>query len=115
MPTFGATISIQEANTETVSGFTSSLISNSKNEVMSSFLSDHPDCKSLTTKIEVPGDFDWLNFNISDNDKLYLFKKGVSAGLDFLTGFNWQQYKAVRNSGVDHRFCNPYVSSREAS
>ena len=115
MPTFGVTVSIKETSTETVSGFTSSLISNSKNEVMSSFLSDHPDCKSLTTKIEVPGDFDWLNFNISDDDKLFLFKKGVGAGLDFLTGFNWQQYKALRNNGVGQRFCNPYVSSRVAS
>lgn len=115
MPTFGATLSIGKGETESLPGFTSSLISNSKNEVISNFLNENPDCKSLTTKIEVPGKSDWLNFNISDSEKLFLFEKGVQAGLDFLADFNWQQYKAIRNEGIDHRFCNPYVSSRVAS
>ncbi|MEL7148031.1 MAG: hypothetical protein AAFO69_16775, partial [Bacteroidota bacterium] len=95
--------------------FTSSLISNAKKEVFDNFLQDNPDCKYLMTDIDIPGKCDWLNFDITEDQKLFLFRQGVKAGLEFLADFNWQDYKRVRNDGLNHRFCNPYISTRVAS
>ena len=115
MPTFGATVSISKGETDSLPGFTSSLISKSKKEVFDNFLEENPDCKYLMSNININGKCDWLNFDISDDNKLYLFREGVKAGLEFLADFNWQDYKRVRNEGINHRFCNPYINARVAS
>jgi NTE family protein len=47
-------------------------------------------------------DFNWLNFSISDEEKIGLFVRGAQAAGEFLLGsakqsaFNWQEYKAQR-------------------
>jgi NTE family protein len=38
----------------------------------------------------------WLDFNMSYEDKLGLFREGVLAGYKFLENFNWIQYKEMR-------------------
>lgn len=115
MPTFGASVAINTSETDSLNGFTSSLINTTKKDVLSGFLESNPDCKSLMSAIEIDGRTDWLNFNISDKEKMSLFREGVKAGLEFLVDFDWQQYKSMRNEGLSHRFCSPYVNSRVAS
>ena len=40
--------------------------------------------------------FNWLNFFLSDEDKLKMFIKGAQAATDFLIGFNWPVYQKDR-------------------
>ena len=40
----------------------------------------------------------WLNFNLSDNDKLDLFKRGAQAAALFLSNFDWGGYKQLRKN-----------------
>ncbi|ANH79577.1 Patatin [Niabella ginsenosidivorans] len=42
-------------------------------------------------------EFNWLNFFITEEEKLALFEKGVAAAADFLLGFDWQSYKRDRS------------------
>jgi len=38
----------------------------------------------------------WLDFNISDENKLLLFERGASGAMDFLENFKWEGYKDLR-------------------
>ncbi len=40
--------------------------------------------------------FNWLDFSMSDEQKLKLFEQGVIAGTKFLEDFNWREYKSAR-------------------
>ena len=41
-------------------------------------------------------DFNWLNFFLSDQDKINMFVRGARAATDFLKGFDWDSYKNNR-------------------
>lgn len=41
-------------------------------------------------------EFNWLNFFVSDADKLAMFEKGAEAATQFLLKFNWSEYKNDR-------------------
>ncbi len=59
------------------------------------FILKNPDFKQLIEKIDI-GDHDWLNFAISDKDKIDLFVRGAQAADRFLRKFDWLFYKKVR-------------------
>lgn len=59
------------------------------------FLLKNPDFSLLIEKIDI-GDHDWLNFGITDEEKLDLFKRGAIAAGRFLRNFDWIGYKKVR-------------------
>ncbi|WP_026898990.1 patatin-like phospholipase family protein [Daejeonella oryzae] len=40
--------------------------------------------------------YNWLNFFLSDKDKIDMFNKGAQAATEFLMQFNWQEYKTDR-------------------
>ncbi|WP_018617032.1 patatin-like phospholipase family protein [Segetibacter koreensis] len=42
-------------------------------------------------------DFNWLNFFLTDADKIKMFVLGAQAATDFLIKFNWNDYKNDRN------------------
>lgn len=41
-------------------------------------------------------DFNWLNFGLSNDEKIGLFIKGAEAARDYLLRFDWEKYKAER-------------------
>ncbi|HUS00471.1 MAG TPA: patatin-like phospholipase family protein [Chitinophagaceae bacterium] len=41
-------------------------------------------------------EYNWLNFFLSDKDKVDMFVKGAEAATKFLTRFNWERYKNAR-------------------
>jgi NTE family protein len=41
-------------------------------------------------------EYNWLNFFMSDKDKLEMFIKGAQAATEFLTNFDWEAYKNDR-------------------
>ncbi len=59
------------------------------------FLLKHPDYEMLVSHIDI-GNHNWLNFNISDKDKIDLFIRGAKAANDFLRNFDWLKYKDRR-------------------
>ncbi len=46
--------------------------------------------------IHLPG-YNWLNFFLTDKDKIDMFVKGAQAAKDFLIHFNWEDYKDDRD------------------
>ncbi|MEM9986811.1 MAG: hypothetical protein AAF804_17090, partial [Bacteroidota bacterium] len=59
------------------------------------FISQHPDFHQLVATIDI-GDHDWLDFNIDDESKLDLFRRGAKAAVEFLKVFDWNEYKRKR-------------------
>ena len=59
------------------------------------FLLKNPDYRLLIEKIDI-GEHDWLNFGITDDAKLDLFKRGAQAAERFLRAFDWNGYKNIR-------------------
>lgn len=61
------------------------------------FIRRHPDYQHLVGWIDVK-EFNWLNFNISDEDKIALFRRGAQAAEQFLRTFEWREYRQLRAS-----------------
>lgn len=59
------------------------------------FIIQNPDYSRLVTQIPT-GEHNWLNFSMSDRDKLDLFLRGARAAIVFLESFQWEKYKKVR-------------------
>ncbi|MGV8096421.1 MAG: patatin-like phospholipase family protein [Mangrovibacterium sp.] len=59
------------------------------------FILKNPDYSVLIGKIDI-GDHDWLNFAISEEAKVDLFRRGAETAAAFLRGFDWKAYKKTR-------------------
>jgi len=59
------------------------------------FIYKNPDYSRLIAYIPTAG-HNWLNFSMSDEEKLTLFKKGMTAAYEFLELFDWTSYKEIR-------------------
>ena len=44
--------------------------------------------------------FNWLNFFLTDDDKIKMFVLGAQAATEFLKKFNWEEYKSKHNDGM---------------
>ena len=63
------------------------------------FLFRNPDYRALVGRIDT-GNHNWLNFHMSQAEKLDLFYRGAVAARDFLKSFQWQTYKKLRKALV---------------
>jgi len=61
------------------------------------FINKNPDFKNLVAYIDIK-DQNWLDFEITDETKLELFKAGAEEAKSFLTKFNWKEYKELRKT-----------------
>ena len=59
------------------------------------FIVRNPDYKHVVTSIDT-GSHNWLNFNLPEEDKFDLFRRGARAAEQFLRRFRWQKYKLIR-------------------
>lgn len=55
------------------------------------------DIETYNTKIN------WLNFDLTRQQKIELFKKGVEAAVSYLTAFDWEVYKTERANSLNHQ------------
>lgn len=55
----------------------------------------NPEFAQLVSFIDT-GDHHWLDFDLTDDAKLDLFRRGAEEGMAFLRRFNWEGYKADR-------------------
>jgi NTE family protein len=98
LPTFGVKLGDDRDSQSSVSSIPQLLMSvfNSSRHVLDyQFLLKNEDYEKLISKINV-GSHNWLDFSISDTDKLDLFIRGAEAASEFLKTFNWEKYKVIR-------------------
>lgn len=98
-PTFGVKLSTYRdecADLDDLGGFVGSMISTMRHDSDNAFLIDNPDFQKLICFIDADKDFNWLNFKMNDEQKKKLFLLGARKGLDFITRFDWENYKSIR-------------------
>ena len=64
------------------------------------FLLRNPDYSKLICSIDADGQFNWLDFNMKDKDRIKLFNLGASKAVEFLEGFDWEAYKVIRSQAI---------------
>jgi NTE family protein len=99
LPTFGVRLSASREklnNTIKLTGFLSAMLNTMRHIYDFDFLLKNPYYSQLICRLDTDNDFNWLDFNISDENKLLLFERGASGAIDFLENFNWEGYKELR-------------------
>lgn len=103
MPTFGARLGIDRNEPNKISNpmnLFGAMFNSIRHLHDYDFILQNPDYKQLVTKIDI-GQHDWLNFGISDDDKIDLFYRGARAAAEFLRNFNWRGYKLLRQEMIE--------------
>lgn len=103
MPTFGARLSTYRENfskTDSILGMSGAMISTMRQIHDYDFLLKHPDYSKLICSIDADGQFNWLDFNMSDDDKVNLFNLGALRAIEFLEEFDWEAYKTIRENNI---------------
>lgn len=65
------------------------------------FIKRNPDYKHLVAYIDTRSsqtgeEYNWLDFNLTDEAKIDLFRRGVQAAHEFFQKFDWEEYKKIR-------------------
>ncbi|MDQ3864758.1 MAG: patatin-like phospholipase family protein [Actinomycetota bacterium] len=60
------------------------------------FIKRNPDYRKLVAYIDTGQEHGWLDFDMSDKDKIDLFVRGARKAAEFLTTFDWEGYKELR-------------------
>lgn len=99
MPTFGARLSAYRqdfSKTSTVFGLSGAMISTMRQIHDYDFLLKNPDYRKLICRIDADQQFNWLDFNLSEAQQVAMFELGAQKAVEFLEGFDWEGYKAIR-------------------
>jgi len=97
-PTFGARLgsfSRVVSEISAVGSYAGNLFNSLRHYSDYEFIYQNPDYQRLISYIPTNG-HNWLNFFMSDEEKLVLFKKGMVAAYEFLEDFDWLTYKEIR-------------------
>jgi len=97
-PTFGVKIGLDKAKINENKKFFSllgSVFDTARFSSDDNFLRTNPDFKHLIGYINT-GDHNWLNFGLTDEEKIDLFIRGAQSAAAFLTTFDWKKYKEMR-------------------
>ena len=100
-PTFGARLSQYRetfSDVDDLGGFIGSMINTMRHDADNEFLKKNPDFTKLICLIDADQQFNWLNFNMSDEKKKKLFLLGAQKGLEFISKFDWKDYKELRSN-----------------
>jgi len=99
MPTFGVRLSPFRENYSSVKnlgGFAGAMVSTMRQIFDYDFLLKNPDYKQLICRIDASEKFNWLDFNMSEDDQIKLFNLGAKKAVEFLKDFDWEKYKETR-------------------
>lgn len=98
-PTFGVKLGIEDrcAQIDGPAGLLSAAFNSARHCLDYDFITRNPDYQQLVAHIDTNG-HNWLNFSLTDEDKLDLFRRGVRTADYFLRSFNWDEYKETRRS-----------------
>lgn len=100
-PTFGVRLSTYRdsySNTNSIFSFSGAMISTMRQIHDYDFILKNPDYKQLICQIDADEDFNWLDFNMSEERQSELFLLGARKGIEFLENFNWEDYKKIRSA-----------------
>ncbi|MBO0930231.1 patatin-like phospholipase family protein [Fibrella aquatilis] len=110
LPTFGVRLDDRAATTKSSFDSLGSLVMSMFNTTRyyydKDFLIKHPQYANCIGVIDVR-EFDWLNFNLSNDEKLKLFRKGAETAAQFLRTFDWNDYKAKRTDFQNGKVTSP--------
>jgi predicted acylesterase/phospholipase RssA len=101
-PTFGVKLGKERQYPNNVNGWASlfpAMFNSSRHLRDFEFLFLNDDFRNLIAYIDTEG-YDWMDFYISDEQKIALFKKGAEAADKFLRGFEWEAYKQLRRKMI---------------
>lgn len=101
-PTFGVKLEYDRRRREVAGpiGLLGAMFNSARHCLDYDFIRRNPDYKHLVTWIPAH-DFNWLDFNIDKTTQSQLFLEGAKEAVKFLRGFDWVQYKSVRQ-GLAH-------------
>jgi NTE family protein len=96
-PTFGVKLGKDQRQNrvDTAAGLVWAIFNSARHCLDRDFLAHHPDYQYLVATVDT-AQHSWLQFDMSNEEKLDLFRHGVEAAATFLEGFNWEHYKRVR-------------------
>ncbi|MEJ7605828.1 MAG: patatin-like phospholipase family protein, partial [Bryobacteraceae bacterium] len=97
-PTFGARLGHSKRksqNVKTLFDFAPALLNAARHTLDFDFFIKNPDYYQLVCCIDT-GPHHWLNFDLTEEDKIDLFARGAEAAKQFVLGFDWQRYKRTR-------------------
>lgn len=100
-PTFGVRLSTYRDNFATIKnlmGFSGAMISTMRQIHDYDFLMRNPDYKHLICRIDADKDFNWLDFEMAETDRIKLFVQGARKAVEFLECFDWLKYKETRSA-----------------
>lgn len=99
-PTFGARLSTYRetySKTDKLLDMSGAMVSTMRQIYDYDFLLKNPDYSKLICKIDADGQFNWLDFNMSEDDRIKLFNLGALKAVEFLETFDWEAYKVIRS------------------
>ncbi len=98
LPSFGVKLGTERHRPNDISNpfiFTRAIVESMRQIADYNFILRNPDYRQLITWIDI-GNHNWIDFTLSDDDKLDLFIRGAKAAAYFLKTFDWQHYKDTR-------------------
>ncbi|WP_338793638.1 patatin-like phospholipase family protein [Bernardetia sp. MNP-M8] len=98
LPSFGVKLGTERHRPNDISNpfiFTRAIVESMRQIADYNFILRNPDYRQLITWIDI-GSHNWIDFTLSDDDKLDLFVRGAKAAAYFLKTFDWQKYKDTR-------------------
>lgn len=102
-PTFGVKLG---ADAEPVPHFdrlvqlTMAVFNSARHALDNDFIARNPDFRQLVAVVDTSTQ-NWLNFDLTPDDKVDLFQRGAEAAVRFLRHFDWPAYQALRTSMID--------------
>ncbi|MBA4285769.1 MAG: hypothetical protein C0434_09595 [Xanthomonadaceae bacterium] len=97
-PTFGVKLGVPAAEPSVIDSPTELLagvFNAARGALDQDFLAGNPDYRHLISSIDTKK-HNWLNFNLSHDAKIDLFREGAKAAAAFLEEFDWASYKRLR-------------------
>jgi NTE family protein len=97
-PTFGAKLGPDERRSTEIDSpqrLGAAVFSSASHTLDYDFIKRNPDYRKLVAYIDT-GNHGWLAFDMDDKDKVDLFVRGARKAGEFLTGFDWEEYKDIR-------------------
>jgi len=111
-PTFGVRLSTYRDNfvdVKNLMSFSGAMISTMRQIHDYDFLMRNPDYRALICRIDADKDFNWLDFEMPQQDRIKLFIQGALKAIEFLECFDWEKYKETRASGIKSFSKNPVL------
>ncbi|BBM86597.1 patatin-like phospholipase family protein [Candidatus Uabimicrobium amorphum] len=106
-PTFGVKLGFERQNIRNIKGpisFLGAIFDNARHTLDNDFIKRNPDYKHLVSYINTD-DYNWIDFKISNENKVGLFVEGAKTAADFLRKFDWQKYLQERQA-IENAFCS---------